>query len=487
MPGSTKKTCLSCKLQINVGCKSCKLCGASQPQKIKLESAKNKISKEWAQKILNGRNTSKLINSANLLLHKFHVLGYYPLLLLGKRKAGKTSNFGAEVLCTHQFSSQMEKTTISTIRLLYEGLLKVVLNPESNSAENQSSSNVSAQSPSPLDACMETANILDASDPPTYTLILTPVTPELENSGVVLKQVNHSSFGAPEVSPSSSGAPEVSPSSSGAPEVSPSSSGAPEVNPSSSGAPEVNPSSSCAPEVSPSSSGAPEVNPSSSGAPEVSPSFSGAPEVNPSSSGAPEVNPSSSGTNKFSSRKRTQKILSKVVPNLVNPSSSSAPEVNPSSLDTKEFSSRKRTQKILSKVVFDLVNPSTSCAPEVNPSSSGAPEVNPSSSCAPEVNPSSLDTNKFSSRKRTQKILSKVSKTSSSFGPTFACRKRRMFHPNDCPVHTVAETHPFEKILSQRVSEEGTKEVKVRWKQCSGCGIKWKDTWEPFSEFFSAK
>ncbi|KAG9261344.1 hypothetical protein AMEX_G26359 [Astyanax mexicanus] len=295
MPGSTKKTCLSCKLQINVGCKSCKLCGASQPQKIKLESAKNKISKEWAQKILNGRNTSKLINSANLLLHKFHVLGYYPLLLLGKRKAGKTSNFGAEVLCTRQFSSQMEKTTISTIRLLYEGLLKGI------------SSGAPEVNPSSFGA------------------------PEVNPSSSCAPEVNHSSSGAPEVNPSSSCAPEVNPSSSCAPEVNPSSSCAPEVNPSSSCAPEVNPSSSCAPEVNPSSSCAPEVNPSSSGAPEVNPSSSGAPEVNPSSSCAPEVNPSSSGAPE------------------VNPSSSGAPEVNPSSSGTNKFSSRKRTQKILSK------------------------------------------------------------------------------------------------------------------------------------------
>ncbi|XP_037398727.1 putative uncharacterized protein DDB_G0290521 [Pygocentrus nattereri] len=362
MPGSTQKTCQSCKAQINVGCKHCKLCGASQPQKVKLQQAKDKASKEWAQKMLNGRNTSKLINSTNLLLHKFHMLGYYPLLLLGRRKTRQATNFRADVFYPQQFSSEMERTSISTIRLLYEGLLKVALNPEANpNSSNAPETNTSSahtpetntsfsHAPETNFSCSDgptenpSSSVAPLHTEPTYTLILTPVTSEKENSTVVLNL-------------------------------------------------EVNPSSSDDPETSPICSDAPETSPFSSDGPEASPSFS-----------APR-----------------------------EPRSSSLDELNP----------------ILSPVTSGNGN----------------------------------STDKYPCKKRTQEVTPNVS--SSTFNRTFPCKKRRIkINPSECPVHTMADTYPVQKILSQRVSKEGTKEVKVRWQQCSGCGIKWKDTWEPFNEIF---
>ncbi|KAG9269820.1 hypothetical protein AMEX_G5566 [Astyanax mexicanus] len=67
------------------------------------------------------------------------------------------------------------------------------------------------------------------------------------------------------------------------------------------------------------------------------------------------------------------------------------------------------------------------------------------------------------------------------------CRKhvpnnKRKKNQEECTIHLNADTYPYEKIIRRRV-REGKKEVLVRWKPCSGCGLAWKDTWEPSDEF----
>ncbi|KAK7163001.1 hypothetical protein R3I93_007137 [Phoxinus phoxinus] len=59
-----------------------------------------------------------------------------------------------------------------------------------------------------------------------------------------------------------------------------------------------------------------------------------------------------------------------------------------------------------------------------------------------------------------------------------------MYKQAECQVHPRLKTFPYDKIIRNRMSKEGVKEVKVRWKPCSGCGMKWTDTWEPYNLFF---
>ncbi|XP_067296240.1 uncharacterized protein [Pseudorasbora parva] len=59
-----------------------------------------------------------------------------------------------------------------------------------------------------------------------------------------------------------------------------------------------------------------------------------------------------------------------------------------------------------------------------------------------------------------------------------------MYKQEECQVHPRLKTFPYDKIVRRRTSKEGVKEVKVRWKPCSGCGMKWADTWEPNNLFF---
>ncbi|XP_076850074.1 uncharacterized protein LOC143499019 [Brachyhypopomus gauderio] len=212
--------------------------------------------------------------------------------------------------------------------------------------------------------------------------------------------------------------------------------------------------------------------------PEANPNISNAPETNPSSAHAPETNTSSAHT--------------------LETNISCSDEAEPTyTLNLTPVTSEEEN----STVVLNLeVKSSSSDAPETSPFSSDGPEANHSSSDAPtEAHGSSSDelnqilspvtsgnensTDKHPFKKRTREVMPNVS--SSTFDPTFPCKKRRInINPSECPIHTMADNYPVQNILSQRVSKEGTKEVKVRWQQCSGCGIKWKDTCEPFSKIF---
>ncbi|KAL7830117.1 hypothetical protein SRHO_G00312440 [Serrasalmus rhombeus] len=212
------------------------------------------------------------------------------------------------------------------------------------------------------------------------------------------------------------------------------------------------------PEANPNSSNAPETNTSSAHTPETNTSFSHASETNFSCSDGPTENPSSSVAPLHTEPTYTL-ILTPVTSEKENSTVVLNLEVNPSSSDDPETS------------------PICSDAPETSPFSSDGPEASPSFSAPPEPRSSSLD--------ELNPILSPVTSGNENSTDKYPCKKRTQeVTPNECPVHTMADTYPVQKILSQRVSKEGTKEVKVRWQQCSGCGIKWKDTWEPFNEIF---
>ncbi|XP_030260610.1 flocculation protein FLO11-like isoform X2 [Sparus aurata] len=57
-------------------------------------------------------------------------------------------------------------------------------------------------------------------------------------------------------------------------------------------------------------------------------------------------------------------------------------------------------------------------------------------------------------------------------------RKRGMNQMSECPIHQGSSSFPYKKILRQRI-REGRVEVLVQWHPCSGCGTKWKNSWEP--------
>ncbi|KAK2896334.1 hypothetical protein Q8A67_010822 [Cirrhinus molitorella] len=50
--------------------------------------------------------------------------------------------------------------------------------------------------------------------------------------------------------------------------------------------------------------------------------------------------------------------------------------------------------------------------------------------------------------------------------------------PSECPIHKDFTNFPYKKILRKRI-RKGHAEVLVQWHPCSGCGTKWKNSWEP--------
>ncbi|XP_048051418.1 uncharacterized protein LOC125271382 [Megalobrama amblycephala] len=123
MPGSTLKICRSCNAHISVACKTCKRCGQKQQMKNSVKQSKEKINDKWVKNMKGGNNFCKLLNSANVLIHKMHALGRYLLLLLGKRNA--SGNFSTDVIVTDNSIVSPEEVSIETIKNIFTSLLKV--------------------------------------------------------------------------------------------------------------------------------------------------------------------------------------------------------------------------------------------------------------------------------------------------------------------------------------------------------------------------
>ncbi|XP_068076101.1 uncharacterized protein [Danio rerio] len=62
-------------------------------------------------------------------------------------------------------------------------------------------------------------------------------------------------------------------------------------------------------------------------------------------------------------------------------------------------------------------------------------------------------------------------------------QKKWIYKQAECQVHSNQKTFPYDRIVKRRMSKEGVEEARVRWKPCSGCGMKWKDSWEPLNHF----
>ncbi|XP_073728513.1 uncharacterized protein [Misgurnus anguillicaudatus] len=82
----------------------------------------------------------------------------------------------------------------------------------------------------------------------------------------------------------------------------------------------------------------------------------------------------------------------------------------------------------------------------------------------------------------TLSTCSKLSTELGSLSPVSSSRKKgqikRKADPKECPMHEESTSFPYKKILRKRI-REGHTEVLVQWHPCSGCGKKWKNSWEP--------
>ncbi|XP_077086570.1 uncharacterized protein LOC143738138 [Siphateles boraxobius] len=119
--------------------------------------------------------------------------------------------------------------------------------------------------------------------------------------------------------------------------------------------------------------------------------------------------------------------------------------------------------------------PTSSCiSPPPSFYDSNLPSTNPS------TNPSSHCQNSHAAPSKPKDADNSSTITARTGGK----QRKWMYKQAECQVHPTLKTFPYDKIIRRRMSKEGVGEVKVRWKPCSGCGMKWTDTWEPYNLFF---
>ncbi|KAM9560861.1 uncharacterized protein ACWYII_020761 isoform 1-T3 [Salvelinus alpinus] len=204
-PGSSRKLCPSCKTSLGVASKKCKFCGAIIQLKVKLEAQKMKATDEWATKTIKYGRFATLINAANKLIHRFHKLGVYPLLLLSKRKKGNI--LSSTALCPH--SGMMNQTSMAAIQRLYEAIVKVAINTHTPTLQPSNPPPVAAQELSDTVAPQETSYtlILNQVEP-----LISPTTQETNSNSLSMTQSNPSNPIQPHPTPSNRVLPHPTPS-----------------------------------------------------------------------------------------------------------------------------------------------------------------------------------------------------------------------------------------------------------------------------------
>ncbi|XP_051557100.1 bromodomain-containing protein 4A-like isoform X3 [Myxocyprinus asiaticus] len=114
------KNCINCNMSFGVATKVCKACGVAQPMKQKLQNKMKKYDATWACTQRENGSTNKLFDETNLLLHKWQLLGMYPLFLLGRKRGSKMV---AECLCPITNDLPQCKEALIIMRRIFVGLI----------------------------------------------------------------------------------------------------------------------------------------------------------------------------------------------------------------------------------------------------------------------------------------------------------------------------------------------------------------------------
>ncbi|XP_056589920.1 uncharacterized protein LOC130409761 isoform X2 [Triplophysa dalaica] len=100
--------------------KVCKLCGEAQPMKRKLQKKIKKYDEAWASAPMENGNLNNLFDETNLLLHKWQLLGMYPLFLMGGKRRSKTVT---QCMCPIKFKHPQNKEAQDIMRQIFVGLI----------------------------------------------------------------------------------------------------------------------------------------------------------------------------------------------------------------------------------------------------------------------------------------------------------------------------------------------------------------------------
>ncbi|XP_068424116.1 uncharacterized protein [Clinocottus analis] len=117
------KRCVSCQEHIYVACKTCPKCKAQQPHKDRLVKERKKFAaeeKEWKERVKKNCNGTHVLDSSFKMLDRLAALGYFPLLLLGKK--GST-DYTADVLTSMQM--KLDDRLEEDLKAVYGKVLKL--------------------------------------------------------------------------------------------------------------------------------------------------------------------------------------------------------------------------------------------------------------------------------------------------------------------------------------------------------------------------
>nr|XP_055045131.1 uncharacterized protein LOC129431316 isoform X2 [Misgurnus anguillicaudatus] len=479
MPGSTFKKCKSCNVHISVACKTCKHCGQKQEMKKAIQVAKQKINEKWVKNMKVANNFCKLVNSANVLMHKMQALGRYPVLLLGKRNM--SGSFTTDVITDSSFSSPEEKLSIETIKNIFSSLLKVKYSAQDSEVES-SQSMFSSEEDCVVSAGVDTTAFHKEDNPRAsideenvVTLILTPVDLSEEPSLTfqppikkrILEKTKVSALASPPKSTRLTNPPFPYLENVIAPPPKMPAQGTSACDPVTYITHFTAEDSSADVHTSSAAANVPHLP--------VTKSLKGpknnSADVHTFSAAANvphlPVTKSLKGPKDNSADVHTFSAAANV-PHLPVTKSLKGPKDN--SADVHTFSAAANVPHL--PVTKSLKGPKNNSA-DVHTFSAAAnvPHLPVTKSLkGPKDN--SADVHTFSAAANVPHL------------PVSQTNKFR-YKIKDCPVHLLKEHFPFVKTLGTRIAKNGNKETKVRWQPCSGCGVKWKDTWEPYELFHS--
>ncbi|KAJ4933373.1 hypothetical protein JOQ06_030204 [Pogonophryne albipinna] len=117
------KKCVACQDKIFVACKKCPKCEAQQPHKDRLVKERKRFAaeeKEWKERIKKNCNGGHVLDSSFKMLDRLAALGYFPLLLLGKKNK---NGYTADVFSSIQM--KLDDCLEEDIKSVYAKVLKL--------------------------------------------------------------------------------------------------------------------------------------------------------------------------------------------------------------------------------------------------------------------------------------------------------------------------------------------------------------------------
>ncbi|KAF4097448.1 hypothetical protein G5714_021456 [Onychostoma macrolepis] len=126
--GSTFRKCVLCHKQINVACKTCRICQGEQPHKLRLKKKLDKFDQKresWVHAQKKNRTTSHLQDEAYMLLEKLQALGIRAVALLSK-PGRRPNEWVSEVLAPRCELTETSHKCLERIKDLYDIVIQGV-------------------------------------------------------------------------------------------------------------------------------------------------------------------------------------------------------------------------------------------------------------------------------------------------------------------------------------------------------------------------